>query len=159
MHTIPTCLHTCVHTHGYGPFWSPGYLYSPTHALSSPHTPTHQKTQVSLLAFFFLLTGFGENLQKPKTCPRGTGVKNQVGWQWEHVIGRAKTWAQGRPVPAGVGLPCAGHSCPKAHILGGLLPLGRSQTSSICQMVAPWCLLIPLQLPLPKKLGGRGGER
>lgn len=73
-------------------------------------------------------------------------------------LGRAKTWAQGRPVPAGVGLPCAGHSCPKAHILGVLLPLGRSQTSSICQMVAPWCLLIPLQLPLPKKLGGQGGE-
>lgn len=26
------------------------------------HTPTHQKTQVSLLAFFFLLAGLGENL-------------------------------------------------------------------------------------------------
>lgn len=68
-------------------------------------------------------------------------------------------WALGRPVPAGVGLPCAGHICLKARFLGGLLCLGDpcpqapvpdGGTLGVCSYVCSFLYL--------EKLGANLGE-
>lgn len=90
MHTIPTCLHTCVHTHGYDPFWSPSYLYSPTHALSSPAPQHIKRPRSASWHSSFSSQDLERIFRNQRLAPEGR-VLNQVGWQWKHVIGSGVT--------------------------------------------------------------------
>lgn len=140
MHTIPTRLHMCVRTHGYDPFWSPSYLYSPPHALSSPpHTntpkdPGHSSSSSQDLERIF---------RNQRLASEGR-VLNQVGWQWEHVIGSGVISFPWQSQDVGTG-QASSHRC-WLTMCGSQLPQGPH----------PWGLAAPWGIPDLKHLPDGG---
>lgn len=105
------------------------YLYPhPTPSLIHTNTSKEQDQPLGISSW----QGLERILRSHRITPEGQGIKPD-GWWWGHVIGsmllpflgRANTWALGRPVPVGIGLPRAGHICPTPPLLGCLFPLGR----------------------------------
>lgn len=126
---VPAPVHVCAR--GCDPFWSPHHLCSTCVPPSLTHTSTTKEQGQPLGILLLPGRAWGESWVAKELPLRDRGLNEMGGGRDMSVVaallpllGRAKTWALDRPVPADVGLPRAGHVCPSSPSLGACYPLG-----------------------------------